>query len=215
MADNVANTISALSPQDQAAMQPETFVTPMVKALLGGMASNVAKPGQIMTKNPYPPGSEENSWYEDQRMKGVGDWAPRTAISMLGGGSPMAESGALGMAGGRTTMPGAVALRGPGGKFLKPMSDARGIPNPFIPEVASYKVPKPGEVIPTAEPANPMYTPENAPDMATANKLLERQQNDQLNVDPQDVNKWKTSMPNGFSNTTPEQAQLIKALLGK
>jgi hypothetical protein len=101
VADDVTNMVNALSAQDQAAMQPETFVNPMVKALIEGAAANVAKPGQMMTPNPYPPGSEENDWFEGQRTKGMGDWAPRTAVSMLGGGMPFAEPGAAGIFGGK------------------------------------------------------------------------------------------------------------------
>jgi hypothetical protein len=210
-----------LSPADQAAMQPETFVNPMVKALMERGAANVAKPGQLMENNPYKPGSEEHAWYQDQQNKGAIDWATKNAGSLIGGGMPMAKPGSLGMAGGRTVMPGAVPLRGPGGTFLKPMADARGMPNPFIPEAAGYKIPKPGEVAPTTGPSNPMYTPETAPDMAAAKKLLERKQTDQLNVNPADVERWKSTMPLNVTNPTPEPTpspettQLIKALLGK
>lgn len=86
---------------DQAAMQPETFVNPMVKALIEGSVQSAAAPGQYMTPNPYPPGSEEASWYEDQRVKGGHDWATKTAMGMMGAGAPMAENNAAGVFGGK------------------------------------------------------------------------------------------------------------------
>jgi len=101
MADPTTDMVNALSQQDQAAMQPETFVNPMVKALMGGAAVNVAKPGQLMEKNPYKPGSEEHSWYQDQQNKGAVDWSTRNAVGLMGGGMPMAEPGAAGIFGGK------------------------------------------------------------------------------------------------------------------
>lgn len=89
------------SDPDQAAMQPETFVNPMVKALIDGAAANAAKPGQLMAPNPYPPGSEAAVWFEGTREHGMTDWANRTAVGMLGGGAPMAKPGSAGAAGGK------------------------------------------------------------------------------------------------------------------
>jgi hypothetical protein len=100
MTDDYVKALQA-NPADQAAMQPETFANPMVKALLEGTAKKVAVPGQVMTPNPYPPGSEESDWFEGQRYNRGMDWAHRTAVGIMGGGAPMAEQSALGMAGGR------------------------------------------------------------------------------------------------------------------
>jgi hypothetical protein len=61
----------------------------------------VATPGAIMQPNPYPPGSEEASWYDDQRQQLINNAAPALAFAMLGAGAPMAESGAAGALGGK------------------------------------------------------------------------------------------------------------------
>ena len=85
-----------LSDADQAAMSPETYVNPAAKAIVGGLGATIATPGQLSSPNPYPPGSEEASWYEDQRNKGMGDWAGSTALSMIGGSGAMpAEANSL------------------------------------------------------------------------------------------------------------------------
>jgi len=104
MTDDYVKALQS-SPEDQAAMQPETFANPMVKALLEGTVKNATIPGQIMTPNPYPSGSEENAWFEGQRYDKGMDWAHRAAISLMGGGAPMAQQGAFGMAGGRGAKP--------------------------------------------------------------------------------------------------------------
>jgi hypothetical protein len=203
MADPTNNMVNALSPADQAAMQPETFANPLVKQKIDNLVRIMSIPGQTL--------QSQQPLTTDDMLQPARDMTGQFGAI----GLPMAKSGSLGMAGGRTVMPGAVPLRAPGGKFLKPLSDARGMPNPFIPEEVGYKVPKPGEVAPTAGPSNPMYTPETAPDMNAANKLLERKQTDQLNVNPADVERWKSTMPLNLQNTPPELSQLIKALLGK
>jgi hypothetical protein len=159
-----------------------------------GQTQLVTAPGAIAQPNPYPPGSEEAAWYDQDRQSKIAHLAPAAAYALITGGMGGAEAGALGMAGGRTVMPGAVPLRGPGGAFLKPMTDARGLPNAFIPESAGYKVVKPGEVAPTSEPSNAMYTDANAPDPAALDALLQRRQTDQLSVNPNDVGYWKSRM---------------------
>lgn len=169
---------------------------------LQGLAQHAMTPGAAMQPNPYPPGSEEAIWYDQHRQSTMDQWGPAQAASMIGGGSPFAQAGALGAAGGRTMMPGGSAsLRGPGGKFIKPMTDARGMPNAFIPEEAGYRASRPGEVVPTAEPTNPMYTAQNAPDMSVVDQLLQRRQTDQLNVNPFDIEYWRSRIPNGFMRT--------------
>jgi hypothetical protein len=58
-------------------------------------------PGRLMQPNPYPPGSEEASWYEDQRQKAMVPAAVNIAALLAGFGLPMAERGAVGALGGR------------------------------------------------------------------------------------------------------------------
>ena len=58
-------------------------------------------PGRLMQPNPYPPGSEEAFWYEDQRQKAMIPAAANIATLLAGFGLPMAESGAVGALGGR------------------------------------------------------------------------------------------------------------------
>jgi hypothetical protein len=69
-----------LSDADQAAMSPETYVNPTAKAVIGGLGNIVAGPGRVAAPNPYPAGSEEGSWYEDQINKLGSDWAPSRAF---------------------------------------------------------------------------------------------------------------------------------------
>jgi hypothetical protein len=66
-----------------------------------GAINLVATPGAIMQPNPYPPGSEEAFWYDDQRQQLINKAAPAMAFAMLGAGAPMAESGAVGALGGK------------------------------------------------------------------------------------------------------------------
>lgn len=72
---------------DAAAMSPETFANPAVKGMIQGIAHLVTAPGNLMAQNPYPAGSEEASWYEDQRNKGMGDWAAGAALATMGTGA--------------------------------------------------------------------------------------------------------------------------------
>ena len=90
-----------LSDADQAAMMPETYVNPVAKAAISGIGDTIAGPGRVAAPNPYPPGSEEASWYEDQRDELAGNWGPSTALSMIRSGIGHAEPGALGSSGGR------------------------------------------------------------------------------------------------------------------
>src|SRR5450756_1956973 len=70
-----------------------------------GAINLAATPGAIMQPNPYPPGSEEASWYDDQREQLINKAAPAMAFAMLGTGAPMAESGAVGALGGKLSSP--------------------------------------------------------------------------------------------------------------
>ena len=66
-----------------------------------GAINLAAAPGVIMQPNPYPPGSEEAFWYEDQRQQLINKAGPAMAFAMLGVGAPMVESGAVGALGGK------------------------------------------------------------------------------------------------------------------
>lgn len=91
MADDNAAIIAALkglSPQDQAAMQPETFANPAVQNILGSIAT-------------LPQRAIENS----QHSLDTGTYDPavpvEAATSLAGVGVPMAEAGAAGIFGGK------------------------------------------------------------------------------------------------------------------
>lgn len=66
-----------------------------------GAINLAATPGAIMQPNPYPLGSEEAFWYEDQRRQLINKAGPAMAFAMLGAGAPIAESGAVGALGGK------------------------------------------------------------------------------------------------------------------
>lgn len=91
MADDNAAMIAALkglSPQDQAAMRPETFANPAVQSILGSMAT-------------LPQRAIENSQYSLD----TGTYDPivpmEAATSLAGVGAPIAEAGAAGIFGGK------------------------------------------------------------------------------------------------------------------
>jgi hypothetical protein len=50
-----------------------------------GAINLAATPGAIMQPNPYPPGSEEAFWYDDQREQLINKAAPAMAFTMMGG----------------------------------------------------------------------------------------------------------------------------------
>ena len=62
-------------------------------------------PGRLMQPNPYPAGSEEASWYNDQRQKAMVPAMANIAMMFAGLGSPMAERGAVGAFGGKLLTP--------------------------------------------------------------------------------------------------------------
>ncbi|WP_213030629.1 hypothetical protein, partial [Acinetobacter baumannii] len=55
--------------------------------------------------NPYPAGSEEASWYDDQRQKATIPAAINIATMFAGLGLPTAERGAVGAFGGKLPPP--------------------------------------------------------------------------------------------------------------
>lgn len=80
------NLWQGLTGADQAAMMPETFANPIIKSAIDGAANLVSAPGHLIQKNPYPSGSESAAWFEDQRSKGISDWAPQAALATMGTG---------------------------------------------------------------------------------------------------------------------------------
>ena len=89
------------SPGVPSANKAADIASKFVGNSIHGAISLVATPGAIMKPNPYPPGSEEAFWYDDQRQKLINKAAPAMAFAMLGAGAPMAESGAVGALGGK------------------------------------------------------------------------------------------------------------------
>lgn len=83
-------------------MGPVARATPGVAGAVMGALADIAKvPGQQMAANPYPSGSEEASWYEDQRARNATNWGPEMAMNLAGTGTAFATKGAAGMFGGR------------------------------------------------------------------------------------------------------------------
>ena len=103
-----------------------------------GAMNLVATPGAITQPNPYPPGSEEAFWYDDQRQQLINKAAPAMAFAMLGAGAPMAESGAAGALGGKLPRLGTTETS----KRLP--EDLAGQTRTQIPDLAADKGPVPG-----------------------------------------------------------------------
>jgi hypothetical protein len=103
-----------------------------------GAINLVATPGAIMQPNPYPPGSEEAFWYDDQRQQLINKAAPAMAFAMLGAGAPMAESGAVGALGGKLSRLGTTESS----KLLP--EELAGQTRSQIPDLAADKGPVPG-----------------------------------------------------------------------
>lgn len=205
MADDVNSYVRALqglSPEDQAAMQPETFVNPAVKGFIDKTAKHVAVPGQMMQANPYPPGSEENAWFENQREQTGQNWANSQALNMIGTGVPAAVPGAVGVAGGRlaaTRNPLTGRLQvspqqlltdkfiegGPPVQATAPVAPLR-VGGKFATPNVYYRnrVPSPEEL--THPPTNEMYSQTNAPAPVQSNL-----QKPIVRGDPADVERWK------------------------
>jgi hypothetical protein len=66
-----------------------------VAHVVQGLEDTVKKPGQIMTANPYPEGSEEHQSFEDSRSQGIAQTAPELASMTLGGGEVPAKPGEM------------------------------------------------------------------------------------------------------------------------
>lgn len=58
-----------------------------VKGLMDSTAQMVQAPGATMQPNPYPPGSEEAAWYDQNRADTMAQWAPAMALNTIGTGA--------------------------------------------------------------------------------------------------------------------------------
>lgn len=68
----------------------------ILSGLIGGIKQQVATPGAVMQPNPYPAGSDEAAWYDNNRAATMANWAPGMALGMIGGsGVVPGEAGAL------------------------------------------------------------------------------------------------------------------------
>ena len=84
-------------PQELADM-PMTGLDKAVQGGVSGIAQQAMVPGQLAKPNPYPEGSEQWSWYNDQKSKAETQWAPEMAMTLAGGaGVVPAEANSLRM----------------------------------------------------------------------------------------------------------------------
>ena len=74
----------SLVPVDYNPFAAEQFANPAVKSAIDSTAGLVAAPGKLIAPNPYPPGSEEASWYEDQPQQGYGRLGTASRVSYDG-----------------------------------------------------------------------------------------------------------------------------------
>ncbi len=82
--DEILPALGLVSPDE--AYDPfasEKYENPLAKGLLTGTIATVKGPGELSSPNPYPPGSELGSWFEDQRQKGMLDWSHHVALNNL------------------------------------------------------------------------------------------------------------------------------------
>ena len=70
-------------------------------AMATSLAQMVATPGAIAQPNPYPEGTGEWQAYENTRNDAAYNWAPPTALGMVGSAMPFSEVGAVGAGGGK------------------------------------------------------------------------------------------------------------------
>jgi hypothetical protein len=90
---------NALVRMGSSAEQPDTLIPPAsykpapawamgvvgaVKGAAEGAVDYVKRPGQMMERNPYPPGSEQADYYDLMKIKNESDWAGETALNTLG-----------------------------------------------------------------------------------------------------------------------------------
>lgn len=82
--DEILPALGLVSPDESYdPFASEKYENPLAKSLLSGTIATVKGPGELSSPNPYPPGSEEASWFEDQRQKGMLNWSHHVALNNL------------------------------------------------------------------------------------------------------------------------------------
>ena len=132
--------ITGLAPEHQGA-GGASMTDKVLAALLAGLKQQVATPGALMQPNPYPPGSEEASWYDQQKAETAAQWGPEMALNTIGTGAGFAKPGAVGIAGGKlgATQP---KQLDPTEEALKAIMEALGEPTHNMSQVVPKAPPK-------------------------------------------------------------------------
>jgi hypothetical protein len=68
-------------------LKPIPEVDKVIKGIAGGLMQQAATPGAVMQPNPYPAGSEEATWYDQNRQDTMAQWAPGMALNTMGTGA--------------------------------------------------------------------------------------------------------------------------------
>lgn len=104
---DIVNALKGLSPEDQAAMQPETFANPAVAQTMKGLAGIATIPKHLIdaAAEAPPPGLRREDFTDIPGSAQPGDKlagaAADTAMALAGTGAPAAEAGAAGIFGGK------------------------------------------------------------------------------------------------------------------
>lgn len=104
---DIVNALKGLSPEDQTAMQPETFANPAVAQTMKGLAGIATIPKHLIdaAAEAPPPGLRREDFTDIPGSAQPGDklisTAADTAMALAGTGAPAAETGAAGIFGGR------------------------------------------------------------------------------------------------------------------
>jgi hypothetical protein len=67
-------------------LKPIPEVDKVIKGIASGLMQQAATPGAVMQPNPYPAGSEEATWYDQNRQDTMAQWAPGMALNTMGTG---------------------------------------------------------------------------------------------------------------------------------
>ena len=59
----------------------------VLRAIAGGIKDQIVTPGAVAKPNPYPEGSEEAAWYDNNRAATMANWAPGMALNTMGTGA--------------------------------------------------------------------------------------------------------------------------------
>jgi len=78
-----------------AAVEPDRVIAPdsykpapaWATGLVNGLVDYTKRPGQTMERNPYKEGTEEASWWEDQKLRNEDAFARETALNTMGTGA--------------------------------------------------------------------------------------------------------------------------------